>query len=361
MDDSGILSFSQPRVVRERVEARPSATLELAYAYHRLVRRAERDSRSGKSDDKPFEGIVRDFEREHPDLIADIQTIGGAEAPSRFEFELFVLAIELGYVDDASPGRFLRDLPSLPSRFEEHDSATTGAAGPGASGADERSAHRKVCAGISRLGADDTADRVANVLRRVWSGLEPAWLEEGRAAVEAACGKFTAAFADKGDVLAALPAHHVAQFEASAEKIRAAQARDRVVVIPLYFASQGGFIFGLQDTHYVGYGIHVEQAFAHTETRVRAIAGKMKAYADPTRLMLLTLLANYGRFTPTVGDLAAQLGVSQPTVSGHLRLLREAGLVRLEKDGTKSFYHLQPDAATEPLQELNELLAQASR
>ena len=352
MDDTGILSFSDPRLERERVEAHASPTLELAYAYHRLVRGPRQDPDQAEANVRPFEVLFRDVAREHPDLIAHIEGLVEPDARTRMEYEIFVLALEFGYVQDDQPTRFLEDFPRLPRRFLDRDVGEE---------PHDRGRASRVRAGIERLAEPALAERVRDVLRELWGVLRPTWIEEGRSAVVDACRRFADAFAQKGDVLAALPSHHVAQFEASAEKIRAAQARDRVEVIPLYFAAQGGFIFHLHDVHFIGFGVQVEQAFAHTEARVRAIASRMKAFSDPTRLMLLTLLASYGRFTPTVGDLAAQLGVSQPTVSGHLRLLREAGLVRLEKDGTKSFYHLQTDAATEPLEELADLLQQPQR
>lgn len=350
MDETGILSFSSPRAERERVEAHASPTLELLYAYHRIVRGGRQDPEKRDAHVRPFEVLLRDLWRDHPGLLAEIQALVGPDGTSHHEFELFVLAIELGYVHEEDPQRFLRDLPELPERFLERP-----ADGPHAEPMDTET-RQKVHAGIERLSGHGASEPVQHVLRRLWDVLSPAWREAGRAAVREASERFITAFRQKGDVLAALPAHHVAQFEASADKIRAAQSRDRVEVIPLYFASQGGFVFHLRNAYFIGYGIQVEQAFAHTEARVHDIARKMKAYADPTRLMLLTLLANYGPLTPTVGDLAAQLEVSQPTVSGHLRLLKDAGLVRLVKDGTKSFYHLQVTAALGPLEELTDLI-----
>ena len=64
--------------------------------------------------------------------------------------------------------------------------------------------------------------------------------------------------------------------------------------------------------------------------RERAVhlARQVRAVADPTRLALLRLL---GTGEHRVGELAARLGVSQPTVSNHLKVLREGGLVRSER------------------------------
>lgn len=65
--------------------------------------------------------------------------------------------------------------------------------------------------------------------------------------------------------------------------------------------------------------------------------------ADPTRRHILSCLS---RERLSVGELVEELGVSQPTVSKHLRVLREAQLVQTEAQGQKRFYSLTP----EPLQ-----------
>jgi ArsR family transcriptional regulator, arsenate/arsenite/antimonite-responsive transcriptional repressor len=68
--------------------------------------------------------------------------------------------------------------------------------------------------------------------------------------------------------------------------------------------------------------------------------------AHPVRLQLLDLLArNAGRVC--VCDLEAAVPVKQPTVSHHLRLLREAGVVESEKAGVWAYYHInRPRLAT---------------
>jgi DNA-binding HxlR family transcriptional regulator len=63
----------------------------------------------------------------------------------------------------------------------------------------------------------------------------------------------------------------------------------------------------------------------------------LKALADGSRLALLRLL---GKGECTVGDLARQVGLGEPTVSHHLARLREAGLVSLRTAGAQRFYHM---------------------
>jgi len=67
--------------------------------------------------------------------------------------------------------------------------------------------------------------------------------------------------------------------------------------------------------------------------------------ADPTRLRLLSLIAAQGEACAAC-DLVEPLGVSQPTVSHHLKVLREAGLVDSEKRGRSVYYWPVPERLT---------------
>ena len=68
------------------------------------------------------------------------------------------------------------------------------------------------------------------------------------------------------------------------------------------------------------------------------------ALAEPTRRRILDCLLDGER---PVGELVERLGISQPTVSKHLRVLREAGLVTARVDAQHRRYHLEPDALRE--------------
>ena len=72
--------------------------------------------------------------------------------------------------------------------------------------------------------------------------------------------------------------------------------------------------------------------------------------AEPRRLAILELLRDGER---PVGELVAQLGVSQPAVSKHLRVLRTAGLVDARQEAQRRLYRIRP----EPLAELDAWLA----
>ncbi len=75
-----------------------------------------------------------------------------------------------------------------------------------------------------------------------------------------------------------------------------------------------------------------------------ALAAKFKAIGDPTRLRLLSLVAAHEGQEACVCDLTEPIALSQPTVSHHLKVLVDAGLMTRTKRGTWSFYALVPGA-----------------
>jgi ArsR family transcriptional regulator, arsenate/arsenite/antimonite-responsive transcriptional repressor len=72
------------------------------------------------------------------------------------------------------------------------------------------------------------------------------------------------------------------------------------------------------------------------------IADVFKALADPTRVAIVNRLASGEECC--VCDLTSAFELSQPTVSHHLRVLRDAGLVEAERRGTWAYYALVPGA-----------------
>lgn len=73
------------------------------------------------------------------------------------------------------------------------------------------------------------------------------------------------------------------------------------------------------------------------------LASAFKALADPARLRLLSLIATQPRAEACGCHLVEPLGLSQPTVSHHLRILTDAGLLSPDRRGTWIFYRLVPD------------------
>jgi ArsR family transcriptional regulator len=74
------------------------------------------------------------------------------------------------------------------------------------------------------------------------------------------------------------------------------------------------------------------------------IAHTFKALGDPTRVRLLSLIAASGDGEACICDLTEPVGLSQPTVSHHMKLLVGAGLATREQRGRWAYYRVVPDA-----------------
>ncbi len=74
------------------------------------------------------------------------------------------------------------------------------------------------------------------------------------------------------------------------------------------------------------------------------LARRFKALGDPVRLRLLSMIASHEGGEVCVCDLTEGFAVSGPTISHHLRVLREAGLIDGERRGTWIYYRAQPEA-----------------
>ena len=100
----------------------------------------------------------------------------------------------------------------------------------------------------------------------------------------------------------------------------------------------------------------IEPLAAERLERVAAIA---KALADPNRIEMLRLVAHQS--APVCAcDIVEHFDLSQPTVSHHLKTLREAGLLRGTRNGLWAFYELDP-AGADALESLTQLIGDGGR
>lgn len=79
-----------------------------------------------------------------------------------------------------------------------------------------------------------------------------------------------------------------------------------------------------------------------------------QALSDPNRILILYELRDGAR---NVGELAEGLGMTQPTVSRHLKVLRDRRMVAATRDGTSMYYHLADQRIIQALNLLREVLA----
>jgi ArsR family transcriptional regulator len=80
------------------------------------------------------------------------------------------------------------------------------------------------------------------------------------------------------------------------------------------------------------------------ETAAAGLAPVFKALGDPVRLRLISLIGAREGGEVCVCDLASAFDLTQPTISHHLKVLREAGLIDSERRGTWVYYRLIPAA-----------------
>jgi ArsR family transcriptional regulator len=90
-----------------------------------------------------------------------------------------------------------------------------------------------------------------------------------------------------------------------------------------------------------------------SEDAAETLATALQALADPARLRLLSLIAACPGSEACGCDLTAPIGLSQPTVSHHLKVLHEAGLLERERRGKWVYFRVRP----EPLASLRSALS----
>lgn len=81
-----------------------------------------------------------------------------------------------------------------------------------------------------------------------------------------------------------------------------------------------------------------------SEPQAVELAVMFKALGDPVRLRLLSLIASHDGGESCVCDLTGAFALTGPTISHHLKVLRESGLITGERRGTWVYYRVQPEA-----------------
>jgi ArsR family transcriptional regulator, arsenate/arsenite/antimonite-responsive transcriptional repressor len=91
--------------------------------------------------------------------------------------------------------------------------------------------------------------------------------------------------------------------------------------------------------------VNIAPKFVPTLTEAEAVnqARLLKALADPTRLRILSLLSRH-EGEVCVFEIVESFTLEQPTISHHLRILRDAGLVDCRKKGLWAYYYVRRDA-----------------
>ncbi len=128
--------------------------------------------------------------------------------------------------------------------------------------------------------------------------------------------------------------------------------RAEVIFVPCLFFGSSMY---LEFSGVVVIGTGVSQCDAPVRARTESVARRLKAVADPTRLAILHSLATA---PSTVGELAILFRLAQPTVSMHVKVLRQNGLVHSERQGGRLRLSADPAAVEALLAELRRAVLQ---
>lgn len=193
---------------------------------------------------------------------------------------------------------------------------------------------------------DDAAlrARYVDLLGDVWRGFAPVWREDGRRTARTLAIQFRDQIASGRTLDEAVSKTHIAcrlQFRPLVER---ALASGELLVAPLGLAPEGQFVFGLPGVLVLGFGGESDQRFDRYRELAERAAQRFKVLSDPTRAAILSYLVDCPQ---TIGDLATQFELSQPTVSVHIKLLRQAALLEWEKRGSATLYRSRPELLRE--------------
>jgi DNA-binding transcriptional ArsR family regulator len=167
-----------------------------------------------------------------------------------------------------------------------------------------------------------------DTMREIWAAAAASWAKEGKAAVSTEVRAWTRDLAEGAGYLQVLRLQHLwdgrPELDALAD---AASAQGRLTLTPCWFGGKV-HVIELDGAVYAGRGMrHDERSYRKVAAE---ISSNIKALADPTRLAILLRLA---RQPASVTEVARQFELSQPTVSAHVQILRDAGLLEERQDG----------------------------
>ncbi|HTZ08398.1 MAG TPA: metalloregulator ArsR/SmtB family transcription factor [Acidimicrobiales bacterium] len=193
--------------------------------------------------------------------------------------------------------------------------------------------------------------RYVELLRALWGGIDPWWQRHGAPASLQAAEETRAALArgtDWRDLVGRECETLISHLPTIAEEHD--DGRPLTLVACAFFGR--GLYLDFPDTYLLGFGALPHDH--HARVRTDAMARRLRALADPTRLAILDFV---GGGPTTVGAVARAFSLAQPTVSAHVKHLREAGLVSTVRQGGRLEISLDRAATADLARDLGELFA----
>jgi DNA-binding transcriptional ArsR family regulator len=191
------------------------------------------------------------------------------------------------------------------------------------------------------------------LISEIWEALRPDWEQHGRTTVQADVAGRQAELSQAANWRDIMP-ETCQTMERIDEMVAALGAEGELVIVPTYFTLKGKMVVDLPGTLMVA--VPASDAAA-SRARSELLARRLKAISDPTRLAILEGLSHKDM---TVTEIAQRYALAQPTVSNHIKLLREAGLVTASRDGRSRRLTVRPDIVDDIVREINSLLGRGS-
>jgi DNA-binding transcriptional ArsR family regulator len=168
----------------------------------------------------------------------------------------------------------------------------------------------------------------------VWQVAAAAWAESGRATVVDACEQWKSRLKSGARIEALVPPRHPLTRADELGFDDLFVERGEYVVSPLYFCMSGGHVVDLG--RYVHIGVPASELLPVRKVRDAAfVAYRLRVLSEASRVHVLIELLS----APAgVMEVARALRLSQPTVSGHIKVLRQAGLIQPRRIGRRTVF-----------------------
>ncbi len=186
----------------------------------------------------------------------------------------------------------------------------------------------------------------------MWTAIEPQWLAEGEREARETAAQLELRARSEPDLRKLVTTNSFVHKDQHQPQITAARNRGELYLVPLALGDEGAVYWALPGAVIVGVGSGTPRKQARKRARMEDAAGRFKVVSDPTRLAILNEVMHAGHYNAsTVTELASLFALSQPTVSVHMKILREAGLVDTERDGNRVMYRADEAAVRKYIQE----------
>jgi ArsR family transcriptional regulator, arsenate/arsenite/antimonite-responsive transcriptional repressor len=243
--------------------------------------------------------------------------------------ELLIAAAMGGCLTDLEPRRLFRWLSTLPKTTTTTTPELLSEPRPNRRALQRRLVVLDTDIGVRRAYRD--------ILAAVWELAGPAWHRRGRAAAARASTEWTRRLkgtTTAGALVQLIPPRHPLTRREHPATAALFRRRPRFALVPIYFCMSGGQLADLGDHLHVGVPASAHEPARRTRDAA-FVADRLRNLAEPTRVHILIYLMS----APSgVMEMTRALGMTQPTVSEHVRVLAAAGLLRRVRRAGRTVY-----------------------